>query len=143
NAKSPTIHKTARITNNGRGDVRVMQMSLGRYRTRARVSDGEQGFPVYANDEAFFTLAHPAGWGMGRANGSIELRQYPGMGLSPGESLDSMEAIVGVTARGKARDTFRSHVRSRMRRTRRKSDRGIAIYEPFGSWVLPPGTLLA
>ena len=55
----------------------------------------ERGFPVYAADEFFFTLAHPAGAAEG-SGGKVSLRQYPGAKLPPGKTFECMEAVYGV-----------------------------------------------
>src|ERR1019366_6478898 len=39
--------------------------------------------------------------------------------------------------KGRARESFVAHVRSRMRRVRRGHDRPYAIYEAFGGWRIP------
>ncbi|MBI4025582.1 MAG: hypothetical protein HY360_11425 [Verrucomicrobia bacterium] len=141
NANEPTLHKFVQITNQSGRDVRLMNVRLGSYRTGAGVSDGEQGFPVYLDDERFVGLAHPAGWAMGE-NGRVELRQYPGKALAPGERFDCMEIVLGVAAKGGARRAFHDHVRSRMRRVRREHNQPYAIFEPFGSWPIPQDAFL-
>ncbi|NQU11513.1 hypothetical protein HQ590_12025, partial [bacterium] len=140
-ATTPTLHKWVTLTNAARAPVRVMTVGLGAYRTRARVSEGEQGFPVYLNDERFAGLAHPAGWAMGE-HGRVALRQYPGQQLAPGESFDCMETVLGVAAKGAGRRAFVDHLRSRMRRVRRGHDRPQAIFEPFGGWSIPQEAFL-
>lgn len=134
-AKTPTLHKWVAIANASRSPARVMTVGLGTYHTQARVSEGEQGFPVYLDDDRFVGLAHPAGWAMGQ-HGQVELRQYPGTLLQPGESFDCMETVLGVAAKGNGRGAFLDHLRSRMRRVRRKHDKPRAIFEPFGGWPI-------
>ena len=52
------------------------------FRNRAAAFGGLQGFPVYADDEFFLSLAHPAGWNT-QQPGEISLRHYPGVKLPP------------------------------------------------------------
>jgi hypothetical protein len=101
------------------------------FRERAHRIGGLQGFPVYAGDEFFLSLAHPAGWA-NQEPGKVSLRHYPGAVLEPGESRDCMEAVYGVGVAGQARAAFVAHIRSRMRRVLRGHDRPYAIFEPFG-----------
>jgi len=133
-AAEPVLRRFVAITNAGDAPVRVMNVRLGRYATGASVSDGERGFPVYLDDAFFATLAHPAGWAVGRA-GEVTLGQYPGRLLAPGETFACMEAVLGVAGAGDARAAFLAHVKSRMRRTVRTHDRPYAIFEPFGGWA--------
>jgi hypothetical protein len=129
----PTLHKFVEVTNRSKEPVRLLNVRLGAYRTGANVSEGEQGFPVYLENQFFMTLAHPSGWAMGEA-GEVRLRQFPGKLLQPGETFSCMESVLGVAASGAARPSFLTHVRSRMRRTVRGHDKAYAILGVFGSW---------
>jgi hypothetical protein len=149
-AKHPVLRKLVTITNSGKTEWdRLLNVRLGTYRTDAQLSGGEhvvqppsfrsravvfgglQGFPVYAADEFFLSLAHPAGWSTQKP-GEISLRHYPGAKLPPGGRRECMEAVYGVGEQGRGREAFVSYVRSRMRRTVRGHDRPYAIFEPFG-----------
>lgn len=149
-AKQPALRKFVSITNTGKAEWdRLLNVRLGTYRTDAKLSGGElvvqppsfrsraevfgglQGFPVYAADEFFLSLAHPAGWSTQKP-GEISLRHFPGAKLPPGGRRDCMEAVYGVGGQGRGREAFVSYVRSRMRRTVRGHDRPYAIFEPFG-----------
>ena len=88
----------------------------------------ERGFPAYAADEFFFTLAHPAG-AAEAAGGKVALRQYPGARLAPGETFSCMEAVYGVAATGSARQAFLNYLRGRMRRVVRGHDKAYAIFD--------------
>jgi hypothetical protein len=147
----PVLRKFVTIANRGRDAWnRLLNARLGEYATgAAKLTGGElvpyppsfaewahqmgglQGFPVYAEDEFFLTLAHPAGWAT-QEPGKVSLRHHPGVVLSPGESRDCMEAVYGVGAAGAGRAAFVAHIRSRMRRVARGHDRPYAIFEPFG-----------
>jgi hypothetical protein len=150
-AKQPVLRKFVTIANTGKTEWdRLLNVRLGTYRTDARLSGGEltvhppsfrnrahvfgglQGFPVYAADEFFLSLAHPAGWSTQKP-GEISLRHYPGTKLPPGGRRDCMEAVYGVGREGGGREAFVSYVRSRMRRTVRGHDKPYAIFEPFGA----------
>ncbi len=136
-----TLIKSTTLTNSGNRPVRLMQVRLGDYATGAEVSEGNMGFPVYADDAFFLSLDHPAGWAMGEA-GRIQLRQFPGALLEPGQSFTCMNAVLGVAAAGGAREAFLNHLKPRMRRVRRGHNRPYAILEPFGCWPIPPGQSL-
>ena len=93
---------------------------------------GQQGFPLYLDDQFFLTLAHPAGWAAAE-KGRLELRHYPGARVPPGGTFLCMEAVYGVAAAAQARAAFLEHLRSRMRRVVRGHDKPYAIFEPFGA----------
>lgn len=134
NAAAPVLHKFVEISNAGPAALnRLLQIRLGTYRTAATLTGGtSQGFPVYASQEAFFTLAHPAGWATQKP-GEISLRHYPGLKLSAGGQFACMETVIGVGPAGGGRQAFLAHLKSRMRRTVRGHDRPYAIFEPFGA----------
>jgi hypothetical protein len=152
NAVDPVLRKSVTIANvDKHAWERLLNVRLGTYATgNAALSGGElqvyppsfsdrahrigglQGFPVYAEDEFFFTLAHPAGWATQKP-GEVSLRHYPGVTLKPGESRACMEAVYGVSAPGRSREAFVAHLRGRMRRVVRGHDRPYAIFEPFGA----------
>ena len=130
-AESPTLHKFVEITNNGHTEQLLMNVGLGSYTTDANISDGEQGFPVYCNDQYFVSVAHPSGWACGQ-KGLFWLRQYPGTRLASGDTFTCMEVVMGVADAGMARKNFLAHVQNRMRRKIRHHDKAYAIFEPFG-----------
>jgi len=136
-----TLVKSVTLTNTGDRAVRVMNVGLGDYRTGAPVSEGDMGFPVYAGGAFFFALAHPAGWVMGEA-GRVRLRQFPGVLLEPGRSFACMEAVLGVSAAGRAREAFLGHLTPRTRRVRRGHDRPYGVVSMFGGWPISPDLML-
>lgn len=127
----PVFRKFVEITNGTSREIRLMNVRLGSYATGAAVSEGEQGFPVYIDGEFFASLAHPSGWAIGQ-DGQVILRQYPGKLLAPGDAHECMEAVLGVSESGAARDAFLAHVKSRCRRVARGHDKPYALFEPFG-----------
>lgn len=133
-ATTPVLHKFAEISNKNKKAIRLMQVRIGDYKIAhdIKTSDGEQGVPVYLNDDFFLSVAHPAGWAMGQP-GKISLRQYPGKEVPSGSSFVCMETVQGVAHSGTARKSFLSHVRTRCRRVLRKHDKPYAIFEPFGA----------
>lgn len=133
NSREPVLHRRLEIVDRGRSPKRLMHVRLGTYPTGAPASDGDQGFPVYVDNQFFVGLAHPSGWVTGQ-KGLVELRQYPGVVLQPGKPFESMEAVMGVSPAGKAREGFLTYLQSRMRRTVAKHDKPYAIFETFGSW---------
>lgn len=129
----PVLRKFVEITNESDRELnRLLNVRLGNYPTGAELSGGEQGFPLYLNGQFFISLAHPAGWATGE-NGKVELRQYPGTRLAPGEEFSCMEAVYGVGGEDDARTALLAHVRRRMRRVVRGHDKPYAIFEPFGA----------
>jgi len=130
-AAQPVMRKFVEVSNDGDREVVLLNVRLGNYTTDAVASRAEQGFPVYVGDAFFLTLAHPSGFADGGGK-AVVLRHHPGARLAPGKTLQCMEAVLGVGRPGEARQTFVSHVRSRMRRVLRGHDKPYAIYEPFG-----------
>lgn len=161
-ADAPVLRKFVVIENTGSAAWnRLLNVRLGQYATgeaalaggelkpwpetfrdRAHKVGGLQGFPVYADDEFFLSLAHPAGWATQKP-GEIRLGHYPGAVLQPGESRPCMETVYGVGAAGQGRAAFVAQLRGRMRRVRRGHDKPYAIFETFGGRVSgesgPPG----
>ena len=113
---------------------RLLNVRLGTYRTDAKTSDGEQGFPVYLNDEFFMSLAHPSGWAIGDEGRAI---------ATLSGRLDRSRQDVRLhgdcprrLAGGAARKQFVAYVRSRMRRVVRGHVGPYGIFSNFGSWPL-------
>jgi hypothetical protein len=132
-SKEPVLRKFVTISNTGDKKIHLLNVRQGTYRTDARLSDRERGFPVYYNDEFFMSLAHPAGWATAKDR-TVSLRQYPATTLARGAAFECMEAVYGVGQRGEARKTFLAHVRSRMRRVVHGHDKPYAIFDNFSSW---------
>lgn len=133
----PVLRKFLEIRNHTGHAVRLMNVSLGEYRTNLEPTEGEQGFPVYLGGSFFLAVAHPSGWAMGQDH-TVSLRQYPGRLLQDGDSFSSMETVLGVSEDGSAREGFLAHIHSRMRRVKRGHDKAISIFESFGSWPIRP-----
>ncbi|MFZ1935198.1 MAG: hypothetical protein WCB27_01810 [Thermoguttaceae bacterium] len=133
NSSEPVLHKFTEVQNNSASQVRLLNVRLGDFTTDLSVSEGEQGFPVYIDDQFFAALAHPAGWAIGQ-DGRVILRHYPGKILQSRESFSCMETVLGVGPAGGARRAFLAHLQSRMRRVVRKHDKPYAIFDPFGAW---------
>jgi hypothetical protein len=150
-AKQPVLRKFVTITNRSAQEWnRLLNVRLGSYQTDAksgfpdpeypvfletRVDDPAgktRGFPAYIEWQFFVGLAHPAGFAT-REDSKLSLRQLPGIKLAPGASFECMEAVYGVSREGQARQAFRDHVQSRMRRVLRGHDKPLAIFEPFGA----------
>ncbi|HEY3377024.1 MAG TPA: hypothetical protein VGL77_05960, partial [Armatimonadota bacterium] len=136
-----TLIKSVTLTNCAETPIRLRSVRLGDYRTATAVTEGDMGFPVYAAGCYFFSLDHPAGWAMGE-DGRVQLRQFPGALLQPGESFVCMNAVMGVAAAGKAREAFLAHLTPRMRRVRRHLDKPFAMLEMFGGWPIAPDLML-
>ncbi|MGA7701064.1 MAG: hypothetical protein WCB27_15750, partial [Thermoguttaceae bacterium] len=136
---SPVLRKFVEVKNLDDKPHRLLNVRLGTYRTDAKTSDGEQGFPVYLNDEFFMSLAHPSGWAIGN-DGLVQLRHYPGAWIAPGKTFACMETVLGVSPAGAARKQFVDYVRSRMRRVVRGHVGPYGVFSNFGSWPLQGGT---
>ena len=127
-----TLLKKVHVRNTGRKSLRLLEVRLGTYRTTGFVSEGDQGFPVYLNDDRFASIAHPSGWATGQ-DGQVGLRHYPGCLIPSGKSWTSLTAVLSVALAGEAKAAFVSHIRARMRRVVRGHEHPIAIFEPFGA----------
>lgn len=136
-----TLIKSVTLSNTGNHAIRILNLSLGDYQTGASVTEGDMGFPVYADGAFFLSLDHPAGWAMGDS-GRVRLRQFPGHSLEAGESFSCMNAVLGVAEFGRSREAFLDHLTPRMRRVRHGHDKPYAIIEMFGSWPIPPDKML-
>ena len=136
---SPVLRKFVEVKNLDDKPHRLLNVRLGTYRTDARTSDGEQGFPVYLGGEFFMSLAHPSGWAIGN-NGVVQLRHYPGTWIAPGKTFACMETVLGVSPAGAARKQFVDYVRSRMRRVVCGHVGPYGVFSNFGSWSLQGGT---
>jgi hypothetical protein len=150
-AKQPVLRKFVTITNrSGQEWNRLLNVRLGSYATDASAEVGDpdypaflesriddlagktRGFPAYVEWQFFVGLAHPAGFAT-RQDSKLSLRQLPGVKLAAGASFECMETVYGVSREGRARQAFRDHVQSRMRRVLRGHDKPLAILEPFGA----------
>ena len=135
NSNEPVLHKFVEMQNHGAAPLRIMNVSLGNYRTGATVTEGEQGFPVYVADEFFMGLAHPYGWVMGQED-LVRLRQFPGTAIKPGEAFQCIEAVYGTAKSGAARQGFLAHLHGRMRRVVRGHNRAYAFFDPSARRVV-------
>jgi hypothetical protein len=133
NAAEPVLRKFTEVRNNSAKEIRLLNVRLGDFPTGISVSEGEQGFPVYLDDQFFATLAHPAGWAIGQ-DGRVILKHYPGKKLAGKETFACQEAVLGVGRPGGARGAFLDHLKSRMRRVVRGHDKPYSIFDPFGAW---------
>jgi len=129
------LESVVEIHNSGGDGARVRRLDLARLVVDEsyEVSDGEQGFPAYIDDKFFAGIAHPAGWAMGEGQ-MITLRQHPARTLEAGESMTTMQRVLGVASDGTARRAFERYVLGRSRRVLKGHDRPYSIMEPFGSW---------
>jgi len=132
NSTESVLHKYVSMSNTGPVDIRLMNIRLGSYKTNAPATDGEQGFPVYLDDQFFIGIAHPSGWVIGQ-DATVLLKQYPGKMLIPRDTFECMESVYGVIEPGKARAGFLSHVKSQSRRVLKGHDKPYAILEAFGA----------
>jgi hypothetical protein len=150
-AKQPVLRKFIAITNRSVQEWdRLLNIRLGSYSTDARAEAGDpdypaflesriddlagkqRGFPGYIEWQFFAGVAHPAGFAV-RQDRELSMRQMPGAKVAPGARFECMEAVYGVSAEGQARQAFRDHLLTRMRRVRREHDKPLAIFEPFGA----------
>ena len=130
---SPVLRRFTAIRNSGSTAICLLDAELGDYQTNGAASEGFVGFPVHVNNQLFFGLAHPAGlcWGLA---GRVRLTQFPGKTLSPGDTVDLMEVVVGVAGEEQSPTAFRDHIAGRCRRVARKHDKTYALFEGCGTW---------
>ena len=69
NAREPVLRKFIQIANTGTKEVLLLNARLGTYHTQAKLTDREQGFPVYLNDEFFMSDCASGGLGHGEGRG--------------------------------------------------------------------------
>ena len=130
---SPTLRRFTAIKNSGSTSICLLDAELGDYETNGAASEGFVGFPVHVNNQLFFGLAHPAGLCQG-LDGRVRLTQFSGKTLSPGDTVDLMEVVVGVAGEGQSPAAFRDHIAGRCRRVARKHDKPYAFFECCGTW---------
>lgn len=149
--KQQLLRKFVSLTNlSGQQWNRLLNVRLGDYKTDSTVLDADpdyprmledeiidlagkrRGFPAYVEWQFFVGLAHPAGFAT-RQGRTLSLRQLPAVILGPGASFECMEAVYGISREGQARQAFREHIQSRMRRVLRGHDKPLAILEEFGA----------
>ena len=111
----------------------LLDAELGDYEMNGAASEGFVGFPVHVNNQLFFGLAHPAGLCQG-LDGRVRLTQFAGKTLSPGDTVDLMEVVVGAAGEGQSPAAFREHIEGRCRRVARKHDKPYALFECCGTW---------
>lgn len=115
-AAEPVLHKWLEFQNSSGTEQLLLDVELGDYSVAAPCSEGFQGFPVFLQDDIFFTIAHPTGVAQGRP-GRIRVRHFPGRYLKPGATFTSKQAICGVAETpGKALEAFHQCITKRSRR---------------------------
>ena len=140
-AAQPVLRKFVEIVNTGDQPLdRLLNVRLGEYPTDAsqvsvnrggRGGEGGPGFPVYLNEEFFMGLAHPSGWV--KADGKrVLLLHHPYARLAAGQRFACMETVYGVGKPDGAREAFRAHLTSRMRRVLRSHDKPYAMFDVCG-----------
>lgn len=130
---SPTLRRFTAIKNSGSTSICLLDAELGDYETNGAASEGFVGFPVHVNNQLFFGLAHPAGLCQG-LDGRVRLTQFSGKTLSPRDTVDLMEVVVGAAGEGQSPAAFRDHIAGRCRRVARKHDKPYAFFEGCGTW---------
>jgi hypothetical protein len=130
---SSTLRRFTSIMNSGSPSICLLDAELGDYQTNGAASEGFVGFPVHVNSQLFFGLAHPAGLCQG-LDGRVRLTQFSGKTLSPGDTVDLMEVVVGIAGEGQSPAAFRDHIKGRCRRVARKHDKPYALFEGCGTW---------
>ena len=105
-ADEPVMHRSLRLfTVDAPVDLLRLDL-LSASAAWATVSDGDQGMPVYLDDTWWAGVEHPAGWAIG-TTGHVELRQYPGRAVEPGQPFEGMTTALGVAT---TPDHRRAHV---------------------------------
>lgn len=159
NGNEPVLTKVMDIVNEGTIEWnRLLDIHLGTYATDAtpykdpdwpvivnktpwgdtnleyweNPSGKTRGYPAYPENQFFVGLAHPSGFSL-LNDQKIELHHHPGILIKPKEGFTSVQTIYGAANKGEARDGFKRHIYSRMRRVLRGHDHPYAIIDTCGA----------
>jgi len=91
-----------------------------------------RGYPSYLENQFFIGLAHPSGFSL-LIGQKLELHHHPGINIESKKEFTTMQAVYGVAQDGEARDGFKRHICSRMRRVLRGHDHPYAIIDTCGA----------
>jgi hypothetical protein len=136
-ADEPALRKWLELENTTRPGL-LLEVNLGSYPVDLPATEGFRGFPVYLNDEMFFSVAHPAGVAQG-GYGSVRMCHFPGRQLWPGENFTSKQAVIGFAETGGALQSFHDYI---IRRSPRKQE-SLVKWNGFGAawarkaWISP------
>lgn len=123
----PTRRKWLDINNPSAKEMLLLDVQLDDFVLNAPTSEGGLGEPVFAGQEVFCTIEHPAGINQG-ADGRVKMVHFPAARLAPGASTRSHVSLVSVAQSGQALDHFTDYIQEKSPRKKK----AIAIYDPFG-----------
>ena len=123
----PTRRKWLDITNLGHESLTLLDLHLDSFRVDAATTEGGHGAPVFAGEEVFCAIEHPAGINMGD-KGRIGTMHCPGRSLAPGSTARSYVSLVSVADPGRVLDHFVSYIQERSPRQKKV----ISMYDCFG-----------
>lgn len=118
--------KWLEVKNAGDRECLLLDVDVDDFRIATNMTEGDLGYPVFAGDEIFIAVEHPAGLSQGM-EGRVRLRHFPGKKLAAGATLKTKVSIVGAGPKGGGRKQFVDYVRARSPRKKM-----LAIYDPLG-----------
>jgi hypothetical protein len=122
----PTRRKGLEIRNQG-GEVILLDVELDNFTLDAATTEGGHGTPVFAGEEIFCAIEHPAGINVGD-RGRIRTMHCPGRSLPPGGIARSCVSLVSVAKPGQALEHFVSYIQERSPRKKKV----MSLYDTFG-----------
>jgi hypothetical protein len=125
--EGPTRRKWLEVSNRGSAGVTLLDVQLDSFRLDLDSTEGGYGVPVFAGDEVFCAIEHPAGINQSGARG-IRMLHFPGRFLPPGGTSRSYTSLVSVAETGQAAERFLSYIADRSPRKKKV----ISIYDTFG-----------
>lgn len=122
-----TRRKQLDIKNSSAKEMLLLDVQLDDFAFNAPTSEGGLGEPVFAGQEVFCAIEHPAGINQG-ADGRVKMMHFPASRVAPGASARSYASLVSVAKSGQALNHFTAYIQEKSPRKKR----AIAIYDPFG-----------
>ena len=122
-----TRRKELEVRNRGSEQLMLLDVHLDQFTLDATTTEGGHGIPVFAGDEIFCAIEHPAGINAGD-HGRVRTTHFPGRFLPPGGSIRTHVSLVSVSEPGQALDHFVSYIQERSPRKKKV----ISMYDTFG-----------
>ena len=123
----PTRRKGLEIRNQGSGEVMLLDVLLDNFTLDAATTEGGHGTPVFAGEEIFCAIEHPAGINAGD-RGRVKTMHCPGRSLPPGSSTRTYVSLLSVAEPGQVLEHFVSYIEERSPRKKKV----ISMYDTFG-----------
>lgn len=122
-----TRRKGLEIRNQGSEPMMLLDVHLDDFTLGANTTEGGHGTPVFADDEIFCAIEHPAGINAGD-HGNVKTMHFPGRSLPPGASTRTYVSLLSVSEPGRALEHFVSYIQERSPRKKKV----ISMYDTFG-----------